>query len=263
MRTGDEYLRSLNDGRRVFVDGEMVKDVTTHPAFRQAARSIANLYDIAAAPDMRERMTFTSPKTGAPVHRAWQIPKDHADLRARRLFSETWAEATFGLMGRAPDHVAGFFSGYAANPKFFAGAGQNFADNLTVFYEFMRDNHIYCSYAIVPPQIDRSKPAHKQSDPTLYAGVVKERDDGIVISGAQQLATGGAISDYIQLSCIQPLAPGDENYANCLTVPVASPGLKLYPRKPFSRAGSPADYPLSSRFDESDSYVIFDNVFVP
>jgi 4-hydroxyphenylacetate 3-monooxygenase len=263
MRTGAEFLRSLKDGRRVYLDGELVKDVTTHPAFRQAARSIANLYDIAAAPELRDRMTYTSPKTGEPVQRGWQIPRNHAELRERRLFSETWAEATFGLMGRAPDHVAGFFAGYAAVPSFFAGPGQQFADNLVAFYEYMRDNHIYCSYAIVPPQIDRSKPAHKQSDPTLYAGVVKERDDGIVISGAQQLATGGAISDYIQLSCIQPLAPGDENYANCLAVPVAAEGLKLYPRKPFARAGSPADYPLSSRFDESDSYVVFDNVFVP
>src|SRR3984957_12213006 len=263
MRTGDDYLRSLDDGRRVFVDGETVKDVTAHPAFRQAARSIAMLYDIAAAPELRERMTFTSPKTGQPVQRGWQIPRTHADLRASRLFSETWAEASFGLMGRAPDHVAVFFSGYAAVPKFFAAAGQQFADNLVAFYEHMRDNHSYCSYAIVPPQIDRSKPAHAQRDPTLYAGVVKERDDGIIIAGAQQLATGGALSDYIQLSCIQPLPPGDENYANCLAVPVAAPGLKLYPRKPFSRAGNPLDYPLSSRFDESDSYVIFDNVFVP
>jgi 4-hydroxyphenylacetate 3-monooxygenase len=265
MRTGSEYLRSLNDGRRVFLDGELVKDVTAHPAFRQAARSIASLFDIAADPAQRERMTYASPKTGAPVWRAWQIPKSAADLKARRLFSEAWAEATFGLMGRAPDHVAGFFAGYAAVPQFFASAGgqQKFAESLVAFYEFMRDNHIYCSYAIVPPQIDRSKPAHKQSDPTLYAGVVKERDDGIVISGAQQLATGGAISDYIHLSCIQPLAPGDENYANCLAVPVAAEGVKLYPRKPFSRTGSAFDYPLSSRFDESDSYVIFDNVFVP
>jgi 4-hydroxyphenylacetate 3-monooxygenase len=264
MRTGADYLASLNDGRRVFVDGERVKDVTQHPAFRQAARSIAGLYDIAAAPDLRERMTFASPKTGAPVHRCWQIPHTHADLRARRLFSETWAEATFGLMGRTPDHVAGFFTGYAATPKFFASAGQpKFADNLVAFYEFVRDNHIYCSYAIVPPQIDRAKPAHQQSDPTLYAGVVKERDDGIVIKGAQQLATGGPLSDYIHLSCIQPLAPGDENYANCLAVPVAAEGVKLYPRKPYARAGSAADYPLSSRFDEGDSYVIFDNVFVP
>jgi 4-hydroxyphenylacetate 3-monooxygenase len=263
MRTGAEYLRSLKDGRRVFVDGERVKDVTTHPAFSGAARSIANLYDIAAAPELRERMTFASPKTGAPVQRGWQIPRSHADLRARRLFSETWAEATFGLMGRAPDHVAGFFVGYASTPQFFASAGQQFADNLVAFYEFMRDNHIYCTYAIVPPQIDRSKPAHQQSDPTLYAGVVKERDDGIVIKGAQQLATGGVLADYLHLSCIQPLQPGDENYANCLAVPVDSDGLKFYPRRPFSRAGSTFDYPLSSRFDESDSYVIFDNVFVP
>src|SRR6202012_5747396 len=188
MRTGSEYLRSLSDGRQVFFEGELVKDVTTHPAFRQAARSVANLFDIAADPAQRERMTFQSPKTGQPVWRAWQIPHNHADLRARRLFSETWAEATFGLMGRAPDHVAGFFAGYAATPQFFASAGeQEFADHLIAFYEFARDNHIYLSYAIVPPQIDRSKPAHQQSDPTLYAGVVKEREDGIVIKGDQKL----------------------------------------------------------------------------
>jgi 4-hydroxyphenylacetate 3-monooxygenase len=263
MRTGSEYLRSLSDGRQVFFEGELVKDVTTHPAFRQAARSVANLFDIAADPAQRERRTFQSPKTGQPVWRAWQIPHNHADLRARRLFSEAWAEATFGLMGRSPDHVAGFFAGYAATPQLFAAQGQKYADNLVAFYEYMRDNHIYASYAIVPPQIDRSKPAHKQSDPTLYAGVVKERDDGIVISGAQQLATGGPISDYIHLSCIHPLQPGDENYANCVAIPVAAEGVKLYPRRSFARAGSAFDFPLSSRFDESDAYVVFDNVFVP
>ena len=259
-----EYLRSLDDGRQVFLDGERVADVSRHKAFREAARSVARLYDIAAAPENRELMTFTSPKTGAPVLRAYQIPKTHADLRERRLFSEKWAEATFGLMGRTPDHVAGFFCGYAAVPEVFAKAGQKFADNVVAFYEKMRDEHLYVSYAIVPPQIDRSKPAHKQSDPALYAGVVKERDDGIVISGAQQLATGGVLSDWLHLSCIHPLQPGDENYANCLAVPINAPGLKLYPRRPFAlRADNSFDYPLSSRFDESDSYVVFDNVFVP
>src|SRR5882757_2855667 len=264
LRTGADYLRSLRDGRQVFVEGESVADVTQHKAFREAARSIARLYDIAGDPESRARMTFPSPATGAPVLRAYQIPKNHTDLRARRLFSEKWAEATFGLMGRTPDHVAGFFCGYAAVPEVFAKAGQKFADNVIAFYERMRDEHLYVSYAIVPPQIDRSKPAHKQSDPALYAGVVKERDDGIVISGAQQLATGGVLSDWLQLSCIHPLQPGDENYANNVAVPINAPGLKLYPRRPFAlRADNSFDYPLSSRFDESDSYVVFDNVFVP
>src|SRR5947209_10062607 len=264
MRTGADYLQSLNDGRQVFLNGDKVADVTRHPAFRQAARSLATLYDIAAEPALRQTMTFASPKTAAPVLRAYQIPHSHEELRARRLFSEKWAEATFGLMGRTLDHVAGFLCGFAAVPRVFAAGGQKFADNAVAFYERARDQHLYLSYAIVPPQIDRSKPAHKQSDPTLHAGVVKERDDGIVISGAQQLATAGPFSDYVYLSCIHPLQPGDENYANGVAIPINAPGLKLYPRRPFAlRADNAVDYPLSSRFDEADCYVIFDNVFVP
>src|SRR6201999_2865739 len=92
MRSGTELLRSLDDGRQVFFEGERVGKVIAHPAFREAARSIARLFDVAAAPELRERMTFASPKTGAPVWRTWQIPHTHADLKAKRLFSETWAE---------------------------------------------------------------------------------------------------------------------------------------------------------------------------
>ena len=264
LRTGESYLRSLRDERRVYVDGERVADVTRHPAFARAAQSIANLFDIAAAPEMRERMTFPSPKTGAPVLRAYQIPRRHEELKARRLASETWAEATFGLMGRTPDHVAGFFCGYAAVPSVFAEAGRAFADNVVAFYEHLRDNHLYVSYAIVPPQIDRSKPAHLQSDPALYAGVVKERDDGIVLKGAQQLASAGLYADYIYISTIHPLQPGDENYAIGVAIPASAPGLKLYPRRPFAAVATNSfDYPLSGRFDEADCFVVLDDVFVP
>jgi 4-hydroxyphenylacetate 3-monooxygenase len=264
MRTGPEYLRSLRDGRAIFVDGERVKDVTAHPAFREAARSIAHMFDIAAAPENRELMTYSSPKTGAPVWRAWQIPRSHDELRAKRRAAETWAESTFGLMGRTPDHVAGFIAGYAAKPALFAAGGAHFADNLQKIYERVRDQHLYVTYALVPPQIDRSKPAHQQKDPTLYAGVVKERDDGIVISGAQQLATAGVFSDCLHLTCIHPMRAGDEAYANGVVIPIDTPGLKLYPRRPYATAGMNSfDYPLSSRFDETDCFCVFDNVFVP
>jgi 4-hydroxyphenylacetate 3-monooxygenase len=264
MRTGEDYLRSLRDGRCVYVDGERVADVTTHPAFREAARSIAHLFDIAAAPENRELMTYPSPTTGAPVWRAWQIPKSHADLRAKRLAAEKWAEASFGLMGRTPDHVAGFIAGYAAKPALFAAGGQRFADNLLAIYQRARDNHLYVTYAIVPPQIDRSKPAHQQKDPTLHAGVVQERDDGIVISGAQQLATGGLFSDCLHLTCIHPMRAGDEAYANGVVIPIDSAGLKLYSRRAFADGTKNSfDYPLTARFDETDCFCVFDNVFVP
>ncbi len=163
-----------------------------------------------------------------------------------------------------PDHVAGFFVGYAAVPEVFAAGGKGFAENVVAFYEHLRDNHLWATYAIVPPQIDRSKPAHKQSDPTLYAGVVKETDGGIVISGAQQLATAGLYSDFLYLSCIHPLQAGDENYAIGVAIPVNAEGLRLYPRRPFAaQVDNSFDHPLSSRFDESDCFVVLENVTVP
>jgi 4-hydroxyphenylacetate 3-monooxygenase len=265
LRTGAQYIESIrDDGRRVFIDGEVVRDVTTHPAFRGAVRSVARLYDIAADPGNRAVMTYPSPRSGKPVLRCWEIPRTKADLGARHAMIERWAEATFGLMGRTPDHVAGFFTGYAAKPSVFAAAGKQWAENVVRFYEFARERHLYLSYAIVPPQIDRSKPAHRQSDPTLYAGVVGERDGGIVLKGAQQLATGAALSDWLHLSCIHPLQPGDEAYAIGVAMPVAAQGLKIYARRSYALGATSAfDYPLSRRFDETDALVVLDDVFVP
>ena len=265
LRTGAQYIDGIrDDGRRVFIDGEVVRDVTAHPAFRAAVRSVARLYDIAADPANRALMTYPSPATGKPVLRCWEIPRVPADLTARRAMIARWAEATFGLMGRTPDHVAGFFAGFAAKPSVFSAAGAQWAANVTRFYEFARDRHLYLSYAIVPPQIDRSQPAHRQSDPTLYAGVTKERDGGIVLKGAQQLATGAALSDWLHLSCIHPLQPGDEAYALSVAMPLSAPGLKIYSRRSYGAAAASAfDYPLSSRFDETDALVVLDDVFVP
>lgn len=265
LRTGEEYIRSIRaDGRNVFLNGERVADVTTHPAFSGAVRSIARLYDIAADPANRDTMTFPSPITGDPVLRCYQIPKTPQDLTTKRGFYEKWAEATFGLMGRTPDHVAGFFTGWAAKPGVIARGGQRYADNLLRYFAHAREQHQYISYTIVPPQIDRSKPAHKQSDPSLYAGVVQERDDGIVLRGAQQLGTGTILSDWLQISCITPLQPGDENYAINVVVPVSHPGVKLYSRRAFAlQAANSFDYPLTGRFDESDALLVLDDAFVP
>ena len=265
LRTGADFLQSLSQTpRRMVVNGEIATDPTKHPAFREAARSVARLYDYAADPANRDTMTYPSPRDGKPVLRAYQIPYSHDDLRAKRIAAEKWAELTFGLMGRTPDHVAGFFAGFAAKPSIFAAGGQVYADNLMRFYEHARDTHAYIAYAIVPPQIDRSKPAHQQADPTLYAGVTKETDAGIYISGAQQLATGAVFSDYIHLSCIHPLKAGDENHAISVAIPTGAQGVSLYLRKPYNaQLMCPEEYPLSARFDETDSMVVFENVFVP
>ena len=265
LRTGAQFLDDLaRSGRMVFIEGEKISNPADHPAFRGGARSIARLFDFAAARENREAMTYPSPDSGKPVWRCYQIPQSHADLNAKRIAAEKWAEQTFGLMGRTPDHVSNFFCGFAAKPSVFAAAGKQFSDNVVKFYRYLRENHQYVAYAIVPPQIDRGKPAHQQKDPTLYAGVVKETDSGIVIAGGQQLASGGIYADWLHVSCIHPLQPGDENYAISIAVPLNASGVKLYPRRAYPlQASNAKDYPLTSRFDETDSFVVFDNVHVP
>ena len=120
-------------------------------------------------------MTYTSPTSGQPVNRIWQLPDSVEALRQRRGAIERWAEESFGFMGRTPDHVAGFFTGYAAAPEVLARNGnERHAANAVKIYEYLRDNDIYIAYTIVPPQIDRSKSAHQQNPPDLYAGVVEE-----------------------------------------------------------------------------------------
>jgi 4-hydroxyphenylacetate 3-monooxygenase len=264
LRTGQQYLNSLRDGRAVYIDGAVVEDVSTHPAFRGAVRSIARLYDVASDPANADVMTAPSPYGREPINVAHMIPRSKEDLVHRRRGLRRWSEETYGLMGRSPDHVASFIAGFAGNSSVFARGGKQFAANIVRFHQRVCEDDLYLAYVIVPPQIDRSKPAHQQSDPFLYAGVKEEVEGGIIIKGAQMLGTGAALADWIYLSSIFPLRPGDENYALSLVVPVAAPGVKIFSRRSYAAAAtSTFDYPLSSRFDETDALVVFDDVFVP
>jgi len=264
IRSGDDYMRGLRDGRTVLFNGERVADVTAHPAFAAGVRTIARLYDLAHDPANRELMTYGSPRDGRPINKSWLVPRTRKDLAARRRAIKYWADASYGFLGRSPDHVASFFAGFAGSPGFYARGGQQFADNLLRFAAKAADEDLYISYVIVHPTIDRAKPAHQQAEPYLYAGVVAERDSGIVIRGAQMLGTGSVMSDYVLVTVILPLRAGDEDYAISCVVPTGAPGLKLYPRRPYALGPTSVfDYPLSSRLDETDSLVVFDDVFVP
>ena len=268
MRTGRDYLDSLRDGRCIYLAGERVPDVTVHPAFRGVTETVAALYD--AARDPANEMTFTSPETGAAANKAFMIPRSRDDLRQRREAISRWARMTNGLLGRGPDHVGSFFAGFAGAPHVFdrqSSGRAPFGENVTRFYRRLLEDDLYATYVIIPPQVDRSKTAQGQEEAFLQVGVCAERDGGIVVRGAQMLGTAAAVSNELFVSCIVPLRPGDEDYSLSLAVPVAAPGLKLYPRRPYAVGhtgeASGFDYPLSTRFDETDALVVFDDVFVP
>ena len=104
--TGARYIESLKDGREVWLDGEKVKDVTTHPAFTGMVNELARIYDVQHSDEYRDEMTFISPETGTRCSVSWLLPRSHEELRAKRRNSELWNQQCWGQLGRGPDILA-------------------------------------------------------------------------------------------------------------------------------------------------------------
>ncbi|MCY4415945.1 MAG: 4-hydroxyphenylacetate 3-monooxygenase, oxygenase component, partial [Chloroflexi bacterium] len=105
-RTGKEYIAGLRDRpREVWIRGELVKDVTSHPYFRNGVQSVAALYDLQHDPEVGHEMTFTSPSTGDQVGLSFMIPRTHEDLERRRNMMARWAWTSCGMMARTPDFL--------------------------------------------------------------------------------------------------------------------------------------------------------------
>lgn len=264
-KTGADHLASLRDGRAVYIDGELVADVTTHPAFRNAAHAAAALYDYQARPENLERMTFARTGEGGYRHinRAWQLPTSYDELVARRRALTEWAELSCGFLGRAPDHVASSLMGQVIGIDVFRRHGEARAKALLDYFDYVSRNDLYLSYVIINPQSDRAKAWGEQRE-DLVARLVDEDGAGITVRGAKMLGTATILANELLVANLQPLRPGEEDLALSFAVPVATPGLKILSRKSFeAHAISRADNPLSSRFDENDALIWFEDVKVP
>ena len=263
-RDSNSYIKSLRDGRKVFLEGEAVDDVTTHPGFASAVRSVAKLYDFQSDPKNIERMTFQSPTSAGRVSRCWELPRTYQQLVTRRLALTTWAKLTCGMMGRSPDHVASALGGMVMGIDVFKQYDKKRAAMLLDYYDYARDNDLYLSYVIINPQADKSKGPSGQPDKYLVAAICDEDAEGITVKGAKMLGTGAVISDEVMLAGFQVFSEGDEPYAFTAMVPINAKGVKLLSRRSYaSSAPSTFDYPLSSLFDENDAVIYFDEVKIP
>ncbi len=263
VKDGNQHIASIKDQRQIFLNGEQVKNHITDPAFKESVASIAGLYDFQANPEHQDLMTFKSPTTGNNVNRAWQLPRNLQDLITRRKALEAWSELSCGFLGRSPDHVASAISGMYMGIDVFRKADERSANALADYYRYARDNDLYLSYVIINPQADKSKTAGNQSQ-NLIASIVDEDAQGITIHGAKMLGTGCTLANEVFISCIQPLRPGEESLAFSAAIPLATKGIKILSRKSYELSSvSTFDNPLSSRFDENDAVIYFDQVKIP
>jgi len=123
--TGAEYIESIRDAREVYIYGERVKDVTTHPAFSTPVRSVARLYDALHDTDGPMVTVPTDTGSGGITHPFYKVPHSIEDLVASRDAIAEWARMTYGWMGRTPDYKAAFLGTLGVNDAFYAPYDEN------------------------------------------------------------------------------------------------------------------------------------------
>ena len=268
IRTGEEYLKGLREqGAEVHLQGKLVKDVTSHPALRNGAGTIAKLLDMQHDPALQDEMTYVSPTSGDRVGLSFITPRTKEDLERRRGMITHWARTTFGLMGRTPDFLNVALMSMGAAAEYCGQNRPEFQQNIQNYYEFIREHDLVLTHTLVNLQRSRSPLPTPLADRTDVAlSVVKETDAGIMVRGARVLATLGPLSDEIAVypARTHQLPEGsEEKYSFAFAIPCNSPGLKFLCRESFDLGRSHFDHPLASRFEEMDCIVFFDDVLVP
>ena len=267
-RTGDQYIAGLKENQpEVHLSGERVKDVSTHPALRNAVRTMARLYDLQHDPELQDEMTYISPTSGDRVGLSFIVPRTPEDLERRHTMMAHWARLSCGMMGRSPDFMNVNIMAMAAAGDYFAQNQPEYKQNIQRYYEYVRENDLVLTHTLLNLQRNRipgSTPLEDRTD--IGLSVVKETDAGIVVNGARVLATLAPLSEEIAL---YPTAshnlPGSapERYSFAFAIPNTTPGLKFLCRESFDLGRSHFDHPLGSRFEEMDAVAFFDNVLVP
>jgi 4-hydroxyphenylacetate 3-monooxygenase len=260
-RTGKEFLQGLRDDRQIWVGDERVADVAAYPLFAGAARFLGSLFDLQH--EAASVCLMPDPETGEPINVSHLIPRSRADLARRHACLERIAEWSVGIMGRTPDYLNITFAGFAGRDDEWAiNRNERGAANLVAYQKMLARRDLCLTHTLIHPTVDRAWGDAPAAGNDVAVHKVAETAHGIVVRGARILATLAPFADDLAVYPAAPLPAGADAYALAFSIPMATPGLKFLCRDSMS-ARSPVDHPLSSRFDEQDAFVIFDDVEVP
>ena len=263
IRTGEQYRDSIRDGRQVWINGERVNDVTTHPMFKPIVDIRARIYDMAHEKATQDVMTYVDEKTGERNAVGLKLPYTQQDWHDKRLAVDTVLDDVGGIATRVGDETIGEMWSLYDGKDVLNEVDPRFAENIERhIHRTLHEDPFHVS-ANTDPKGDRSKPPQEQ-DPDMLLHVVKETDAGIVVRGAKY-ETAAA---YANQAFVKPTIAnwGDaklSDYAVGFIVNMSAPGLKFICRTGFAGRANAEDYPLSNRCDEIDTLLIFDNVLIP
>nr|WP_035667996.1 4-hydroxyphenylacetate 3-monooxygenase, oxygenase component [Halalkalibacter akibai] len=264
MTTGKDYIARIDQLKNdIWIDGEQVKGkLSEHPAFAGILKSKGALYDLQHHSETASILTRKN-QNNELFNFAFEHPTSKEHLTNRRIATQLWARKSGGTIGRSPDYINTAIMTLGSSSAFFSG---RYAKNVVNVLEHAKKNDLSFTHTFINPQVNRSPhyiEFSNEKEDIIAAKIINETEEGIIIHGARLLATQGGVTDEI---LVMPVGGNhiDPDYVYAFAIPSNTPGLRFLGRESYASKGiNSFDHPLTSRFDEVDSVVVFDHVLVP
>ncbi len=255
LRSADEYIASLRDGRRAYYRGRLVEDVTAHPVFRVAIDHAAIDFRMAEDPRWRDLAVVDGHS------RYFHVPRDAADVLARsRLIEEATREgATLVVLIKEIGSDALFALSVLAERL-----GGEYPERVRRYLEHCREGDLAMAVAQTDVKGDRALTPSEQPDPDAYLRVVERRSNGVVVRGTKCHTSVSVNANELVVLPTRQMAAADADYAIAFAIPIATPGLRLVASPYLGTEGKePFEHPISARHKMLETTTLFDDVFVP
>lgn len=261
IRTGEEYKQGIRDGREVWIDGERVKDVTTHPALKPIIDVKARMYDMAHEERYSGDLTYVESNERHSIF--YKPPTEQKDWHDKIKALDHFMKDISGVVTRVGDETIGEMWSLTDGRDVLTEIDPRFAPNIDRHIRAVIEKDVFHVSANTDPKGDRSLPPQQQ-DPDMMVHVTRETDAGIIIRGAKyETAAAYADQAYLKPTVGAWSTEKLSDYAVGCIVKMGAPGVKHICRSGFASGSNPQDYPLANRFDEVEALVVFDDVLIP
>jgi 4-hydroxybutyryl-CoA dehydratase/vinylacetyl-CoA-Delta-isomerase len=264
LKTRADYLKSLQSMRpNVYKFGELIHDVTTHPATRRTVESHARSFDAAHDPKYSDIFTTTSVFTGKTIHRINSMMMNLDDI----MYNSRLKRAMYRLTGTC---TGGLCVGWNAQNVLWNVTHDMDNDNGTTYQERLKnwilgaqEKGLVVAGGLTDAKGDRSLRPSQQEDLNSNVHITEVREDGIVISGIKAMICGVAASNEIFILPGSGYREDDQDFAMACVVPRDIEGLTIVEtRRPSDRREYESGFDIPET-GITQSYLLFDNAFVP
>lgn len=261
MRTKEQYIEGLMKLRpNLYYNGERIG--RDHVDLEPSIQTIGKTFDAAHDPQTRDLCTATSHLTGETINRFCHVHQTPEDLHKKQDMTRALCRKTGYCIGRCMGTDAFNAVNAVSYEVDKANNGETaYHENFLKWLEYLQRNDLVGSCAQTDVKGHRMKRPAEQPDPDAYLRVKEKRNDGIIVNGCKVHISFSAVADEILVVPTRALGPDEADWAVAFAVPADHEGVKhilhihnMRKRHHFKRG-----------FDWGavDSYVIFDNVFVP